>query len=163
MKYEEARQTILYHAGLTAPNEGNEQSLSDALFWTMGTGVLPDIQHAAQALVDSLDEVNRHLNGAATDGMDGPLQPDEEVTYAVASILEKGLEFLAVESRGVRRDPRDVNWFHQSMWRISAAWEAVLAGNIQSISTYVEQEARARGVVGIRQVMVERRRMARVP
>ncbi len=148
MEYHEARRRILYHANLEEPGGEDWLSYLDALLQVEGKALIADVQQETDDLIDCLEVVNHHWNGAVPSVQTGTLNQlvEGEVAYAVANILSGGTEHLVLGLKELQGLRADFELFGEQLWCISSAWGAVLAGDIDSIADFLEEEGKARGI-----------------
>ncbi len=150
MNYEQALRRLSHHANLTDAEEEGWPSLVGILFEAKRAGVVPDLREPADDLISCLDVVNRHVNGetpSASAGADRERRIDRRLTYAVAAVITSGVEhFLWLVDNPATDTSSALLAMGKELWRVSCAWEAVLAGDIDSLAEHVELEEFARNL-----------------
>jgi hypothetical protein len=63
---------------------------------------------------------------------------DRRATYAVAASITSGVEYLLWLVDHAAADRSSALEMGKNLWRISCAWEAVLAGDIDSLPEHLE-------------------------
>jgi hypothetical protein len=101
----------------------------------------------ADDLISCLEVVNRHVNGetpSASVGTDKERRIDRRLTYAVAAVITSGVEhFLRLVGDSATDDSAALG-MGKELWRVSCAWEMVLAGDIDSLPEHIKLEEQAR-------------------
>lgn len=137
--------TIRWHAGLLydiEPALASEQvALSEAI-WRVKRGESIDLMPSVAHLMGELQKANLFINGPVPSET---IRPDTDVprqlAYAVSNLITQCIELAASEKRST--NPKEfVAW----AWKLSCAWDGVLAGDIDDVVEHAEVEASARGI-----------------
>jgi hypothetical protein len=147
MTYEEAIARVLNHAKLP-PLRKSDVDEETGFLWLAwkadSTNQIPDVREAYRDLLACLDVINRHLNGAmpsrTNDARKSP--PDRLFAYAVSSIVSATLQYYVRWSHKKNLDSATLEQFLVMAMGISCAWDAVLAGDIDSIEASVADHLR---------------------
>ena len=142
MDYEQALQRLYYHANITEAEGEGWLSFGRTLFDAKARSEVPDLREQTTDLIACLEVVNRHLNGETPSASvdTGERYIDSRAAYAVSAVISEGIEhLLALVSSPASNQPL-VRALGIDVWRLSCAWEAVLAGDIDSLSEHVELE-----------------------
>jgi len=142
--YERALQKVSHHANLTEAEEEGWSSFVGDLLDARATGAVPNLRESTDDLISCLDVVNRHVNGetpSASVGVGKERRIDRRVAYAVGGIITSGVEHHLWLMDNVATDRSSALSMAKALWRVSCAWEAVLAGDIDSLSEHLELEA----------------------
>ena len=143
MDYEQAMRRLSHHANLTEAEGEGWPSFVGILFEAKLAGVVPDLREPADDLISCLDVVNRHVNGKTPSesfGAEKERRIDRRLTYAVAAVITSGLEHFLWLVDDSATDASSALALGKNLWRVSCAWEAVLAGDIDSLPEHVELE-----------------------
>jgi hypothetical protein len=143
MNYEQALLRLSHHANLTEAEGEGWSSFVGLLFEAKIAGVVPDLREPTDDLISCLDVVNRHVNGetpSASVGTDRERRIDRRLTYAVAAVITSGVEHFLWLVNDSATDTSSALSMGKDLWRVSCAWEAVLAGDIDSLPEHVELE-----------------------
>ena len=141
--YEQALRRLSHHANLTEAEGEGPSSFVGLLFEARTAGVVPDLREPTEDLISCLDVVNRHINGetpSASVGADKERRIDRRLTYAVAAVITSGVEHFLWSLDDPATDTSSALAMGKDLWRVSCAWEAVVAGDIDSLSEHVELE-----------------------
>jgi hypothetical protein len=146
LSYEQALQKLSHHANLIEAEEEDWSSFVGALFEAKRAGVVSDLREPTDDLICCLDTVNRYVNGktpsASVNGdEDQPI--DRRAAYAVACTISSGAEYFLWLMHNATADISSTLAMGENLWRISCAWEAVLAGDIDSLPNHLELQRRA--------------------
>ena len=143
MDYEQALRRLSRHANLTEAEGEGWSSYVGTLYKARTAGVVPDLRDPTDDLISCLDVVNRHISGetpSASVGADKERRIDRRLTYAVTAAITSGVEqFLSLVDDSAT-DTSSALAMGKDVWRVSCAWEAVLAGDIDSLPEHVELE-----------------------
>ena len=63
---------------------------------------------------------------------------DSRVAYAVSAVVSYGIEHLLALTSNPLPDRSSVRALGVDVWRVSCAWEAVLAGDIDSLPEHLQ-------------------------
>jgi hypothetical protein len=143
VNYEQALRRLSHHANLTEAGGEGWSSFVGLLFEAKTAGVVPNLREPTEDLISCLDVVNRHVNGerpSASVGADKKRRIDRRLTYAVAAVITSGVEYLLWSVEDSATDTSSALAMGKELWRVSCAWEAVLAGDIDSLPEHVELE-----------------------
>jgi hypothetical protein len=141
--YEQALLRLSHHANLTEAQGEGWSSFVGTLFEAKTAGVVPNLREPADDLIACLDVVNRHVNGetpSASVGGDKERRIDRRLTYAVAAAITSGVERFLWLVGDPATDRSSALAMGKDLWRVSCAWEAVLAGDIDSLPEHIELE-----------------------
>jgi hypothetical protein len=142
MDYEQAVQRLYYHANLTEPTGEGQSSFIEALLEARERDAVPNLREQTADIIACLEVVNRHVNGetpsASVSGKERDI--DRRVAYAMSAVVTSGIEHLLALTTNPVADQSSVLALGVDVWRVSCAWEAVLAGDIDSLSEHVELE-----------------------
>jgi hypothetical protein len=143
LSYEQALQRLFHHANLTDADEEGWSSFVGSLFRTKTSAVVPDLREQTDDLISCLDVVNHQVNGqtpsASVNGDDNQ-HIDRRTAYAVAATLTSGVESFLSLVDNAAADRSSALAMGKNLWRISCDWEAVLAGDIDSLPEHLELE-----------------------
>ena len=143
MDYEQALRRLSHHANLTEAEGEGWTSFGGTLYEARTAGVVPDLREPTDDLISCLDVVNRHVNGetpSASVGADKERRIDRRLTYAVAAVITSGVEHFLWLVDSSATDTSAALAVGKDVWRVYCAWEAVLAGDIDSLPEHVELE-----------------------
>ena len=117
-------------------------SFVGALLEAQARGVVPALREQTVDLIACLEVVNRHANGDQPSASVNTSERyiDSNVAYAVTVIISKGIEYLLALAGEPAPDRSTLPDPGIEVWRVSCAWEAVLAGDIDSLSEHIELE-----------------------
>jgi len=141
LSYEQALQKLSHHANLADAKEEGWSSFVGTLFRAKTAGVIPDLRAPTEDLISCLEAVNHQVNGqtpSASVSGDNDQSIDRRAAYAVACIITSGVEFHLWVVDNVAADGSAALEIGTNLWRISCAWEAVLAGDIDSLPEHLE-------------------------
>jgi hypothetical protein len=141
--YEQALLRLSHHANLTEAEGEGWSSFVGTLFEAKTAGVVPNLREPTDDLIACLEVVNRHVNGetpSASVGTDKERRIDGRLTYAVAAAITSGVEHFLLLVGDSATDASAALAMGRDLWRVSCAWEAVLAGDIDSLPEHVELE-----------------------
>jgi hypothetical protein len=141
--YEQALRRLSHHANLTEAEGEGWSSFVGLLFEAKTAGVVPNLREPTDDLISCLDVVNRHLNGerpSASVGADKERRIDRRLGYAVAAVITSGVEHFLCSVEDSATGTSSALAMGKELWRVSCAWEAVLAGDIDSLPEHVELE-----------------------
>jgi hypothetical protein len=142
MDYEQALQRLYYHANITEAEAEGWSSFGRTLFEAKPRIKVPDLREQTTDIIACLEVVNRHLNGETPSASVGTGEQyiDPRAAYAVSVIISDGIEQLLTLAGSPAADLSAVLVLGKDVWRVSCAWEAVLAGDIDSLSEHVAEE-----------------------
>jgi|SRR5215210_555629 len=143
LSYEQALQKLSHHANLTEAEEEDWSSFVGILFETKAAGVISDFRVPTDDVISCLDVVNRLLNGetpSASVNGDKERRISRRAAYAVAAIITSSVKYCLWLMDNAAADRSSALAMERNLWRISCAWEAVLAGDIDSLSEHLELE-----------------------
>jgi hypothetical protein len=86
--------------------------------------------------------LNREINGDDPESVEGPKVSEvpRTLAYCMLHLVDK------LRSSGKQaQEARDREWLKRAAWRVEAAWEAVLAGDIADLGAHLDLEAAAWG------------------
>jgi hypothetical protein len=141
--YEQALLRLSHHANLTEAEGEGWSSFVGTLFEAKTAGVVPNLREPTDDLIACLEVVNRHVNGetpSASVGADKERRIDRRLTYAVTAVITSGVEHFLWSLDDSATDTSSALAMGKDMWRVSCAWEAVFAGDIDSLPEHVELE-----------------------
>jgi hypothetical protein len=142
--HEQALRRLSHHANLTEAEGEGPSSFVGILVEARTAGVVPDLREPTDDLISCLDVVNRHINGetpSACVGADKERRIDRRLIYAVAAAITSGVEHFLWLVDSSSTDISAALAMGKEVWRVScASWEAVLAGDIDSLTEHVELE-----------------------
>jgi hypothetical protein len=141
LSYEQALEKLSHHANLTDAEEEGWSSFVGALFRAKRVGVISDIREPTEDLISCLDVVNRQINGqtpSASVNGEKYQRIERRAAYAVACTINSGVEYFLWLVDNAAADGSAALAMGQNLWRISCAWEAVLAGDIDSLPEHLE-------------------------
>ncbi len=145
MTYEEAIARVLNHAKLP-PLKKTEVDEETGFLWLAwkadSANQIPDAREAYRDLLDCLEVINHKLNGAMPSRTNDARKqsPDRLVAYAVSSIVSATLQYYVRWSHKKGLDPATLEQFLVMAMGMSCAWDAVLAGDIDSIPQAVSDQ-----------------------
>ena len=143
MNYEQALRRLSHHANLTEAEGEEGSSFVEILFEAKTAGVVPKLREPTEDLIACLDVVNRHVNGetpSASVGAGKERRIDRRLAYAIAAVITSGVEHFLWLVDDSATDDSSALAMGKDLWRVSCAWEAVLAGDIDSLPEHVELE-----------------------
>jgi hypothetical protein len=142
MDYGQAVQRLYYHANLTDAGGEGWSSFVEVLFEAGTKGTAPDLREQTADLIACLEVVNRQVNVEIPSTSVGGKEQciDRRVAYAVSAVVSSGIEHLLALTANPLPDQSSVRTLGVDVWRVCCAWEAVLAGDIDSVSEHVELE-----------------------
>jgi hypothetical protein len=142
MNYEQALQRLCYHANITEAEGEGWSSFGRALFEAKPRSKVPDLREQTTDIIACLEVVNRHLYGETPSAFVGTSEHyiDPRLAYAVSAIISDGIEQVLTLAGSPAADLAAVLALAKDVWRVSCAWEAVLAGDIDSLSKHVAEE-----------------------
>jgi hypothetical protein len=149
MDYEQALRRLAHHANLTEAKGEGWSSFVGLLFEAKTAGVVPNLREPTDDLISCLEVVNRHLNGetpSASVGSDKERRIDRRLTYAVATVTTSGVEHFLWSVGDSATDTSSALAMGKDLRRVSYAWEAVLAGDIDSLPEHIKLEEQASGL-----------------
>jgi hypothetical protein len=140
--YEQALQHLYYHANISEAEGEGWLSFGRALFEAEARSEVPDLREQTTDLIACLEVVNRHLNGEIPSACvgTGGRYIGSRVAYAVSAIISDGIEHLLTLASSPASSRSSLLALGKDVWRVSCAWEAVLAGDIDSLSEHVAEE-----------------------
>lgn len=136
----ETTNRLLWHAGLRdVPGPGLSRSIAAC---TSPTSQLEGLDEAVADFITAMARLNNELNGAAPSQTRnaGASAIPRTVAYAVSEVSR----FLREHDPGDHHDVRA----SQAARQVDAAWNAVLAGDIDDIAQYLRDEQRLRPSAG---------------
>jgi len=142
MDYEQALQRLRYHANITEAEGECWSSFGRALFEAKPRSKVPDPREQTTDIIACLEVVNRHLNEETPSAFVGTSEHyiDPRLAYAVSTIISDGIEQVLALAGSPAANLAAVLALGKDVWRVSCAWEAVLAGDIDSLSKQVAEE-----------------------
>ena len=141
LTYEQALQRLSHHANLVEAEEEGWSSFVGVIYRAKTTGVVSDLREPTDDLISCLDVVNRQINGqtpSAPVSGDKDQRIDRRAAYAVACTLTSGMEYHLWLVDNAAADRSSALAMGKNLWRISCAWEAVLAGDIDSLPEHLD-------------------------
>ena len=143
MDYEQALRRLSHHANLTEAEGEGWSSFVETLLEAKTAGVVPNLREPTDDLITCLNVVNCYVNGETPSMSVGEVKErriDRRVAYAVAVAITSGLEYFLSLVNNSATDRSSVLAMGKNLWRVCCAWEAVLAGDIDSLPNHVELE-----------------------
>lgn len=144
MNYDDAYQRLKNHANL--PNDLPEEL---SICWTLwkihSTGSQADLTSLLDDIMECLECINRYFNGAVpseTSDSGKCSVADRWLLYSIQCILQDGFTKALLWRRTNKLDEGFIEHVEEVFFAIGCAWEAVLAGDIDSLSTHVSLERR---------------------
>ena len=140
MQYQEAFSRLLDHANLGSVEEdGPPYSTFLVLLYIFESeGERFDCQQVANGIIDCLQVINHHFNGPTPSAGDGQRKKalPRDLAYAMTKLLQQAWEIgsglIGSKDEAFRRE------IALACMRIGWAWEAVLAGEFDSMHEHVE-------------------------
>jgi hypothetical protein len=136
---------IRWHAGFLyeiEPALASEQVALSETIWRVKRGESVDLMPSVRHLMDELQKANLIINGPVPSETIGPdTNVPGELAYAVSNLITQCIELSASEERSTNSKE-----FAAWAWKLSCAWDGVLAGDIDDVVENVEIEASARGI-----------------
>jgi hypothetical protein len=141
MTPQDAINRLREHSGLsvTAPQLTNS-SLIDRLQAIQRGGQNIALGESVTDVIECLECVNQ-LNQSASASRDQTISG--EIVYAISGMVTLALE-VSIE---LQRIGKDCNNVLHAIWKISCAWDAVLAGDIEDIHTHLYHEGKAKNIL----------------
>ena len=148
MNYETAREKLLNHANLThgLPHAPDAESLLFVLWNAHKSRVVPDnLASMSKDIIDCLEVVNKHWNGAVpSETIDSTKETERHLVYALSQIIHECWQYFREWQELQQFEPLVLQQLSLTVWEISCAWIAVLAGDIDEIAEDVEHERMVR-------------------
>jgi hypothetical protein len=143
MTFDDAVARLLNHANL--PCEGDpSESLLYLLRDAHKGGTMPDLSAAIADVLDCLEAVNLNWNGrppSTTPDTDKEMRLDRWVVYSASIVVHGVWERYHEWREGRKFAPGVIENIGKLAWALSAAWEQVLAGDIDSLREDLRHEA----------------------
>lgn len=131
------------HAGLpTAGDDIPQDTLAEFIFQTQRGGTIPCLDSITTDIIDCLDHLNRQVNQGAGPQAHGTMI-DRQVVYAVSGIVWACLD-KALELRRADATSTTASDLLSVAWRVQCAWDALVAGDVESLQSHVISELEAR-------------------
>ena len=150
MDFETARAKLLNHANLTFDlvNAPDEESLLFVLFNSNKLKIAPTkLLSMRQEIIECLEVINKKWNGAVpSNTSDGEKEIERYLVNALSQIIHSCWEYFREWQESKLFKAEILNQLSFTAWSISWAWNLVLAGDIDSITEYLEIESMARKV-----------------
>ncbi len=150
MDYETAHNRLLNHANLAydVTDAPDEESLLFVLFNSNKSKVAPtELLSMQHDIIECLEVINKKWNGMVpSNTSDSEKEIDRYLVFAVSQIIHSCWEYFRDWQESNLFNLEVLNQLSFTAWSISAAWMAVLAGDIDSIAQEVEVESMARQV-----------------
>lgn len=143
MTYEDAVRRLANHANEPFDGLASEEESYVFTLWRMSKDKLPlDFVSKANDVIECLEVVNVRLNGCVP----------SEVPASAGSPMDRALEGI-INSLILRGVEHALSWQQEKLfgeeiarqallcsWKIGKAWEAILAGDIDNLKNYLNNE-----------------------
>ena len=131
------------HAGLPMPGEEIPKDvLAEFIFQARRGGQAPSLDAITADIIDCLDRLNRQMNPEA--GAEAQCRMmDRQIVYAVSGIVWACLD-KAMELRRADAQSAMASDLLSAAWRVQCAWDALVAGDVESLPSHVASEQEAR-------------------
>lgn len=150
MNFETARNKLSNHANLTFDlvNPPDEESLLFVLFNANKLKIAPtELLSIRQEIIECLEIINIKWNGAIpSNTSDGDKEIERYLVNALSQIIHSCWEYFREWQENRLFEQEVLHQLSFTTWSISCAWNAVLAGDIDSIAQEVEFERMTRQV-----------------
>ncbi len=132
------------HAGL--PTTGDDiprDTLAEFIFQTQRGEVVPSLDDIVADIIECLDHLNRQANQEGAGAQAHGRMIDRQVVYAVSGIVWACLD-KALELRRTDATSTTASDLLSVAWRVQCAWDALVAGDVESLQSHVLSELEAR-------------------
>jgi len=125
-------------SGEEIPND----TLAEFIFQAQRGGQAPSLDAITADIIDCLDHLNRQMNQEA--GAEAQCRMmDRQMVYAASGIvwacLDKGMELRRTDAQSTI-----ASHLLSTAWRVLCAWDALVAGDVESLQSHVASEEEAR-------------------
>lgn len=122
-------------------NANDPRNLNDSFWMLEHPADVPEFQWEIEPIWNSLTQVFEELNETLNQKPE-EFQLTRQLAYAINGLMTHCLTFAtSPDHQNTNRQP-----IFELAWRITVAWDAVLAGDIDSIQEHVENERTTRGI-----------------
>lgn len=151
MTYEEALGRLCNHASFPKrpANLKEDESLLYAIWKARNERTDYEMTVLWEDVLSCLEAVNKKLNGekpSATALEDKAIHLDRVLVIAVSTILHQCSQEVLFRHEHRTADWRSTANLAKQVWRLSCAWDAVLAGDIDSLADHIALEKWAREI-----------------
>lgn len=132
------------HAGLpTAGDAIPKDTLAEFIFQTQRGRSAPSLDSITADIIDCLDQLNRQMKQEGAGAHAHGTMIDRQVVYAVSGIVWACLD-KALKLRRTDATSTTASDLLSVAWRVQCAWDALVAGDVESLQSHVVSELEAR-------------------
>lgn len=142
MNYEKARFRLLHLANLDFDNP-DSATLADTLSSFDITNI-ELLQQQFEDFIQCIDVINDHLRTTSVSTADHIQLIDYQLVYAISVFVSSDSERILRLTMQNEQPVATITELARYLWRVATAWEALLAGDIESISEAVALEEKMR-------------------
>ena len=150
MDFETARNRLFNHANMTygLTDASDKESLLFLLFNSGRSKVAPtELLAMRPDIIECLEVVNKNWNGPApSNSTNGEMGIERYLVAALSQIIHNCWVFFREWQESETFEVEILNQLSFTAWSISFAWNAVLAGDVDSIAEELKLESVAREV-----------------
>lgn len=138
MEYELAYKKLANHANLT-DQMLEEESLVFNLWQSVRMEHLPKLESLRDDVLDCFEVVNKSINGdEPSTSFSKSSVIDIKLTLAATSIIEGCVEYSLIWDKRTLYTDEARNLLRETTWLLLCGWNAVLHGDIDSITEHVQ-------------------------
>jgi hypothetical protein len=125
-------------SGEEIPND----TLAEFIFQAQRGGQVPSLDTITADIIDCLDRLNRQVNQEAGAEAQSRMM-DRQIVYAASGIVGACLDKV-MELRRIDAQSAMASDLLGVAWRVQCAWDALVAGDVESLQSHVALEEEAR-------------------